>query len=227
MAELDLGSVVGPQGQQGIQGQTGPQGPAGPGVPSGGTDGQFLLKDGSTNYAAKWGTVTGADLDVSGVDSTKISAALTSTNQAIANVQNGLAYIVGNTNTTGSTLTVGQFVYVKGHSTIAEGLRVVTASISAGGNITTSNTSECSGGGLNALNGKVIKIAGWTTPNTTTGEITGGTIPSGYAVIQVTCYTSGQDRSIPFGQSSTAVYAIGLPSENYYNKSAVVYAMKI
>jgi hypothetical protein len=70
-------------------------------------------------------------------------------------VQNGLAYIVGNTNTTGSTLAIGTFVYVKGHSTIAEGLRKVTVSISANGSITTNNTEACTEGGLNALNSKI------------------------------------------------------------------------
>lgn len=63
MAELDLGSVVGPQGPQGIQGIQGIQGPqgetgatgaTGPGVPSGGTDNQILAKNGSTDYAGKW-----------------------------------------------------------------------------------------------------------------------------------------------------------------------------
>ena len=83
-----------------------------------------------------------------------IDQTVSSNSTAIANVQSGLAYIVGNTNTTGNTLTVGQFVYVKNHSTIAEGLRIVTASISANGNITTSNTSACSEGGLNAVNSK-------------------------------------------------------------------------
>lgn len=85
-------------------------------------------------------------------NNTKIDTAVGSNSTAISKVQNGLAFIVGNTNTTGGTLAVGQFVYVKNHSTIAEGLRTVTASISANGNITTSNTSECSDGGLNALN---------------------------------------------------------------------------
>ena len=88
-------------------------------------------------------------------NNTKIDTAVGANSQAIAKVQNGLAYIVGNTNTTGGTLAVGQFVYVKGHSTIAEGLRTVTASISANGNITTSNTSACSEGGLNALNSNI------------------------------------------------------------------------
>lgn len=94
------------------------------------------------------------DDKIGAVGNTSLQAQVASANQAIENVQNGLAYIVGNTNTTGSTLAVGQFVYVKGHSTIAEGLYMVTASISANGSITTSNTSACTGGGLNELNSK-------------------------------------------------------------------------
>lgn len=80
--------------------------------------------------------------------------------QTIGKVQNGLAYIVGDTNTTGGTLAVGQFVYVKGHATIAEGLRKVAASIAANGSITTSNTSACSEGGLNALNSNISTLTG-------------------------------------------------------------------
>lgn len=98
------------------------------------------------------------DEKIGAVGNTSLQAQVTSQNQAIANNEGAMAYIVGNTNTTGSTLAVGQFVYVKGHSTIAEGLRTVTASISENGNITTSNTSACSEGGLNALNGKITPI---------------------------------------------------------------------
>jgi hypothetical protein len=32
----------------------GPQGPAGPGVPSGGTQGQIIVKNSSTNYDTSW-----------------------------------------------------------------------------------------------------------------------------------------------------------------------------
>lgn len=46
----------GTDGAPGATGPTGPQGPAGPGVPSGGTDGQVLTKDGSTDYATRWET---------------------------------------------------------------------------------------------------------------------------------------------------------------------------
>ena len=101
---------------------------------------------------------------------TKIDEFAGKTNDSLSAGQNGLAYIVGNTNTTGGTLAVGQFVYVKGHSTISEGLRKVTASISANGSITTSNTDACSEGGLNALNSKItnigtVEIISFTTQN--------------------------------------------------------------
>jgi hypothetical protein len=95
------------------------------------------------------------DAAIGAVGNTSLQTQVSGNTAAIANVQNGLAYIVGNTNTTGGTLAVGQFVYVNGHSTISEGLRKVTASISANGSITTSNTDACSEGGLNALNSKL------------------------------------------------------------------------
>ena len=54
-----------PRGPQGAQGSTGATGPAGPGVPSGGTDGQVLTKDGSTDYATKWATPSGGGISMS------------------------------------------------------------------------------------------------------------------------------------------------------------------
>lgn len=41
---------------------TGPQGPAGPGVPSGGTAGQVLTKNSSTDYDASWQNASGGSL---------------------------------------------------------------------------------------------------------------------------------------------------------------------
>lgn len=46
--------ATGPQGEQGPQGETGPQGPAGPGLPTGGTAGQIIRKNSSTDYDTKW-----------------------------------------------------------------------------------------------------------------------------------------------------------------------------
>lgn len=126
---------------------------------------------------------------------------VTENSQDIAKVQNGLAYIVGDTNTTGETLAVGQFVYVKGHSTIDDGLRAVTASISADGNITTSNTSACSDGGLNALNSNIVLIRSKTTGSQSVaskgttvytsadGNFGPDTIP-GYTVISAFAFTN-------------------------------------
>lgn len=60
MPQIDLGLVIGPQGPQGQTGQTGatgpegPQGPAGLGLPSGGTAGDVLVKQSSTDYSTSW-----------------------------------------------------------------------------------------------------------------------------------------------------------------------------
>ena len=102
-------------------------------------------------------TMTAEDMPMSSSDATTVDSVINEQSQAIAKTQNGLAYIVGDTNTTGSVLAIGQFVYVKGHATIAEGLRTVTASIAVNGSITTSNTSSCDDGGLNVLGGRVAR----------------------------------------------------------------------
>ena len=125
--------------------------------------------------------------------------------EAIAKLQNGLAYIVGNTNTTGSTLSVGQFVYVKGHSTIAEGLRKVTADISANGSITTSNTSTCPEGGFNALNGRLQnEVITVTKSNFITSGIVSCIVKSGWAFVSLYEFTFGGN-----GTESNAI--TGLP----------------
>ena len=49
--------ATGPQGPQGETGAVGATGPAGPGVPSGGTEGQFLVKQSTTDYDAAWVTL--------------------------------------------------------------------------------------------------------------------------------------------------------------------------
>ena len=138
-----------------------------------------LVKPAGTDHAL---------ISVLNSNSDKIDAFAGQTNDSLSAEQNGLAYIVGNTNTTGGTLAVGQFVYVKGHSTIAEGLRKVTSSISANGSITTSNTDACSEGGLNALNSKIIHDKyTYTRATLTAGDYasinTNITTPTGYTLI--------------------------------------------
>lgn len=52
---------TGLQGPQGVKGDKGATGPAGPGIATGGTAGQYLVKNSTTNYDTKWAT-----LDLSG-----------------------------------------------------------------------------------------------------------------------------------------------------------------
>ena len=51
--------LPGPTGQSGAQGVAGE---AGPGVPAGGSDGQYLRKDGAADYAGLWSNVAIADV---------------------------------------------------------------------------------------------------------------------------------------------------------------------
>lgn len=76
----------------------------------------------------------------------------TSLQTQMNNVQDALAIIANGD--THPAITAGQFVYVKNNThSVAEGLHVATANISANGQITTSNVSADASGGLNTLNG--------------------------------------------------------------------------
>ena len=79
--------------------------------------------------------------------------------QAVAKVEEGIAYRLGNTNTTGAALPVGTYVYVSGNSTLAEGMYKVSTAITSGGTLSASNCTAVSGGGLNALNADLATTA--------------------------------------------------------------------
>lgn len=55
-------------------------------------------------------------------------------------------------------ITSGQYVYVREHGTLAEGLYRATANIAANGTLSGSNVTAVSGGGLNALNSKFANL---------------------------------------------------------------------
>lgn len=128
--------------------------------------------------------------------------------------------IVANGNTHGA-ITKGQYVYVRGHGTLEEGLYQATAAIPANNTLSMTNLSTVSGGGLNALRSVFTRV---------TRTYTNVTIPSsGY--IQVDSYgdmnidTSkylisitthgwwGNIAGITFAKSSTGtdIYMIGPP----------------
>lgn len=77
-----------------------------------------------------------------------------SINQAINSLADGLAIIAnGNVH---AAVSSGQFVYVRDHDTLAEGLYVATSNISANGTLSGSNLTANDSGGLNTLNSNII-----------------------------------------------------------------------
>ena len=76
-----------------------------------------------------------------------------SLNQAIENVQDGLA-IVANGNTH-AAIAAGQFVYVKNHSSLSEGVYTANDAIAANATLSSSNLTADPQGGLNSLYGSI------------------------------------------------------------------------
>lgn len=72
---------------------------------------------------------------------------------AVNGIQDGLAIVAnGNTHV---AITSGQFVYVRNHGTLTEGLYVASSNIAANATLSTSNLTADSAGGLNALNSNI------------------------------------------------------------------------
>lgn len=87
------------------------------------------------------------------VDITVINANMDKIDTAVAGTPNALA-VVANGNTH-AAIASGQYVYIRGHSSLSEGLYTAVSAISANGTLTSSNVSAVSGGGLNALNDSI------------------------------------------------------------------------
>lgn len=84
---------------------------------------------------------------------TTLEGDVSAQNNTINAIEDGLAII-----TTGNVhpaIANGQFVYVKGHSSLAEGLYRATAAIGTNATLSTSNLTADGSGGLNALKGDI------------------------------------------------------------------------
>lgn len=77
----------GAKGDPGAAGEKGDTGPAGPGVPTGGADGQVVVKDGSTDYATKWVDYFAGDMSTSDYDPDKSIAAYKGLNNWVGAVR--------------------------------------------------------------------------------------------------------------------------------------------
>ena len=87
---------------------------------------------------------------------------------AVGGVQDALA-IVCNGNTHGA-ITSGQFVYVRAHDTLQEGLYTANSNIAANAALSSSNLTANSSGGLNTLSEQIAKKAQYINATPSTGH---------------------------------------------------------
>ena len=111
-------------------------------------------------------------------NSDKIDAFAGKTNAAMASVQDGIAIVAdGDTH---AAIASGQFVYVKNHSTLAEGLYRATAAIATDAALSTSNLAADASGGMNALKSDIdtlnSNMKNWETVFEDSTSITGLTV---------------------------------------------------
>lgn len=89
------------------------------------------------------------DEKIGPVGNTSLQAQATAHANTLSAMESGIAILAnGNTH---AAISSGDFVYVKNHGTLAEGMYIATAAIAANGTLSTSNLSSASSGGLNAL----------------------------------------------------------------------------
>ena len=87
---------------------------------------------------------------------TTLEGDVSAQNNTINAIEDGLAIIA--TGNVHPAIANGQFVYVKGHSSLAEGLYRATAAIGTNATLSTSNLTADGSGGLNALNADVATL---------------------------------------------------------------------
>lgn len=91
------------------------------------------------------------------VDITVINTNMDKIDTAVSGTPNSLAIVSnGNTHT---AISSGQYVYVRGHSSLSEGLYTATSAIPVNEPLSLYNVAAVSGGGLNALNNALNRIA--------------------------------------------------------------------
>ena len=95
----------------------------------------------------------------------KVDAYAGKVNTSLAGVEDGLAIVA--TGNTHAAITAGQFVYVKEHNTLPEGLYTASSNIAANATLSTTNLTADSKGGLNALSDHIANIESITTGTVT------------------------------------------------------------
>lgn len=114
--------------------------------------------------------------------------------QAIDKTDNAIAIV--SDNNTHSVITTGQYVYVRNHGSLSEGLYVATANIAQNGTLSASNLIAASGGGLNALNSAIMNKAERTNYTVAGNSSSAIPIPSNTRAFIVTSGTAGTQKSM-------------------------------
>ena len=119
---------------------------------------------------------------------------------SLTRTQKGLG--IGAIGDTHDAIGSGQFVYVKNHSSLAEGLYKSKAAIAQNGALSTSNLTPDGSGGLNDLQAQVTSLS-----SKIYMQIVTGTLTSGYCIFQ---YPNG------FTEDNCRIFA-----QHYYTRSGL------
>ena len=101
-------------------------------------------------------------------NSDKIDAYAGAVNAGLDGLRDGLGILAdGNTH---AAITSGQFVYVKNHQTLPEGLYQASTNIAANGTLSTSNLTADPKGGLNTLSEQIVNLIKEQTSGSSTSQ---------------------------------------------------------
>ena len=151
-----------------------------------------------------------ADIGVINGDMDLIDSALHDHDTTLGKVEGSIAIVA--TGNTHAAITSGQYVYVKEHTALADGLYTASTNISKNATLSSSNLTAVSGGGMNALKAYVDSLNSniGSTTFTATAVTSRGTILSGGA------YTAGKLLIIQFTfkSASSATNSPGIVNIN-------------
>ena len=138
---------------------------------------------------------------------TTLEGDVSAQNNTINAIEDGLAIIA--TGNVHPAITNGQFVYVKGHSSLVEGLYRATAAIGTNATLSTSNLTADGSGGLNALKGEVDSL--------NSNLVNMGNL---FGCVQ---YNANTDRSVESNRTAAMDYLLTNYFSNNYHFAIVRY----
>jgi len=152
----------------------------------------------------------------------KVDAYAGKVNTSLAGVEDGLAIVA--TGNTHAAITAGQFVYVKEHNTLPEGLYTASSNIAANATLSTTNLTADSKGGLNALSDHIVMYKKETLNASSQGSAQTSLSASQYMVVGLS-YANGADGgdALKAGAYQGMIWIGGLPASSTGNKINVAY----